>query len=789
LPATAEPEAPSRRRRALLIASGTYRDPGLARLRAPSTDVRALAAVLGDETIGGFDVRQAIDESTENVKREIEGFFVDSRLDDLLLLYFSGHGVLSQSRRFYFATATTELKWLGSTAVDDRFVNEMMEHSRARTIVLILDCCHSGAFGRGLAPKSALTVDVEHRFEGQGRVTLSASTELEYAFEETDPATAISELEPAAPGSLFTSCLVEGLTTGEADIDEDGEVSLDELYEYLYRRVRERSPHQTPGRAGSVRGGIVIAKTRRRPALAGELLAASRSSLPAVRLGAAGELAKLLPSPQADLAAAAFRELERLERDDDHGVAVAAAAALGRPPPPPPAPSRRGRVRSAVALTGVAAIAVAATFVATLGGPTSGEGTVPYDFDGDGAQEIAIAPVQAGTATVLIHRGPDGEAPVPVSAAAAGLPGANEDMQVGAGIASADFNGDARADLVLGTPELEAVGVLYGTAEGVTVGRGTQIERNAAEVPSRRFGFTLLADDFNDDGFGDLVVGAPGAGEDAGSIQILFGSDAGLSTDGARTLDPPAADLVGFGAVLARGDIDGDDNVDLVVGSPDPSEGSTAGHLGFCAGAANGPAACRLLIGPRNDSGTSDLAVADVTGDGHPDIVQGDTELFAAGTGGVRLWLGGPEGPANTPLERTADELGLSAGGSGDDEFGWAVEAGRFDDDEFADVAVGIPNADEATGAVAILHGAGDGFRTQGNETLRWEGATARDRFGSMLSLLRLAGRDEPELVIAAEGASAEDSVLVRRDGFETLPGLGPAMKGGVPDELRLGRD
>ena len=411
-----------RRRRALLIASGTYLDPGLARLRAPTADVRALAEVLGDDAIGGFDVRQAIDESTENVKREIEGFFVDSRLGDLLLLYFSGHGVLSQSRRFYFATATTELKWLGSTAVDDRFVNEMMEHSRARTIVLILDCCHSGAFGRGLAPKSALTVDVEHRFDGQGRVTLSASTELEYAFEETDPATAISELEPAAPGSLFTSCLVEGLTTGEADIDEDGEVTLDELYEYLYRRVRERSPHQTPGRAGSVRGGIVIARTRRRPALAGELLAASRSSLPAVRLGAAGELAKLLPSPQADLAAAAFRELERLERDDDHGVAVAAAAALGRPPPPPPAPSRRGRVRSAVALTGVAAIAVAATFVATLGGPTSAAGPVPYDFDGDGAQEIAIAPVQAGTATVLIHSGPDAEAPIPVSAAAAGLP-------------------------------------------------------------------------------------------------------------------------------------------------------------------------------------------------------------------------------------------------------------------------------------------------------------------------------------------------------------------------------
>ena len=155
----------------------------------------------------------------------------------------------------------------------------------------------------------------------------------------------------------------------------------------------------------------------------------------------------------------------------------------------------------------------------------------------------------------------------------------------------------------------------------------------------------------------------------------------------------------------------------------------------------------------------------------------------------MRLWLGGPEGPANTPLERTADELGLRAGVGGDDEFGRAVEAGRLDNDEFADVAVGIPGVDAATGAVAILHGAREGFRAQGNETLRWDGATAGDRLGSMLSLLRLAGRDEPELVIAAEGASAKDSVLVRRDGFETLPGLGPAMIAASPTELRLGRD
>ena len=256
----AAPEAPARRRRALLVATASYTDPGLAALRAPVGDVEALAQVLRDDSIGGFEVSELIDRPTEDIKREIEGFFDDARREDLLLLYFSGHGVLSRSRRFYFATTTTELQWLRATAIDDGFVNDVMQHSRARSIVLMLDCCHSGAFGKGLAPKGPLTVDVEHRFEGRGRVTLSASTELEYAFEETEAAT---DINAAAPGSLFTRSVVEGLTSGDADLDADGSIAVDELYDYLYQRMRDGPAHQTPGIAGDMRGDIVIARSRR----------------------------------------------------------------------------------------------------------------------------------------------------------------------------------------------------------------------------------------------------------------------------------------------------------------------------------------------------------------------------------------------------------------------------------------------------------------------------------------------------------------------------------------------
>ena len=95
-------DGPAGRRLALLVATANYSDAGLAALRAPTSDVRSLGEVLSDDAIGGFEVRELIDRPTEELKQEIEGFFGAGRPKDLLMLYVSGHGVLSQNRRFYW---------------------------------------------------------------------------------------------------------------------------------------------------------------------------------------------------------------------------------------------------------------------------------------------------------------------------------------------------------------------------------------------------------------------------------------------------------------------------------------------------------------------------------------------------------------------------------------------------------------------------------------------------------------------------------------------------------------
>jgi hypothetical protein len=316
----------------LIVASSEYQDPGLSELRAPAADADALAAVLSDPKIGGFEVRSLLNEPAHVVNEAVEEFLTDRSPDDLLLLHFSCHGIKDQGGELYFAMANTRLRLLGATAVAADFVNRRMTQSRSRRIVLFLDCCYAGAFDRGMTPRATKVVDLEERFGGRGRAVITASGAVEYAFEGGE----LTESGDPAP-SVFTTAMVRGLTTGEADRDQDGYVDLDELYDYVYDAVRKVTPHQTPSKwTFGVQGDLVIAR-RNTPvtqptALPPELQHSVDSPLAGVRAGAVGELARLLSGRHQGLALAARQALETLADDDSRTVVAAASAVLAGSP-------------------------------------------------------------------------------------------------------------------------------------------------------------------------------------------------------------------------------------------------------------------------------------------------------------------------------------------------------------------------------------------------------------------------------------------------------------------------
>jgi chaperonin GroEL len=225
-------------RYALLIAASEYEDQTLAQLRAPGQDVDRLAAILEAPEVGGFDSVTVLQDAADyQLRIAIEEMMAERLRDDLVLVYFSCHGIVDGQHRLYFAATNTRHTRPAGTAVSRTFVNEQLEGCVASAKVLILDCCYSGAFAEGFksAPATALEGQV-----GRGYVVLTASDAYEYAYE----ADSVTDAAPRA--SVFTDVLIEGLSSGAADLDGDHQIGVDELFRYVQEGVRRRSANQTP---------------------------------------------------------------------------------------------------------------------------------------------------------------------------------------------------------------------------------------------------------------------------------------------------------------------------------------------------------------------------------------------------------------------------------------------------------------------------------------------------------------------------------------------------------------
>ena len=323
------------RRLALLIATYAYEDEGLGKLTAPGHDAEALTEVLRDPAIAGFDVTILVNEPHHRIGEALGAFFHNRRHDDLTLLYFTGHGLKDDEGRLHLATTNTRRDNLLFTSLPAEQIDRAMSGCMSRRQVLILDCCYGGAFPAArLATKSDADVHTLERFQGRGRTILTASDATQYSFEG-------DQVSGSAPQSVFTRHLVQGLRDGSADLDGDGNITLDELYAYVHDRVVDEMPQQRPKKQDDVEGRIVIARNVNW-ALPAHLRHALRSPIATDRLGAVESLAHLYRVGNEAVRERAEDELRRLADDDSRSVSGAAAAHLGEQPvvqAPVPAPS------------------------------------------------------------------------------------------------------------------------------------------------------------------------------------------------------------------------------------------------------------------------------------------------------------------------------------------------------------------------------------------------------------------------------------------------------------------
>jgi hypothetical protein len=302
-------------------------------------------------------------------------------------------------------------------------------------------------------------------------------------------------------------------------------------------------------------------------------------------------------------------------------------------------------------------------------------------------------------------------------------PGAGN--EVGSALAVGDFDCDGRDDLAVGAPlddpdgvtDAGSVQIRYGL-EGIGVDPGfaplflsqlAGLAPDAAEVGDQ-LGAALAGGDFNGDGCDDLAIGVPGenggGAAQSGAVQIHYGGPAGLDDNSPALFDAGfissrhAGDRLG--SALAAGDFNGDGRDDLAIGVPWGEFGSAVADCGY------------VLVLPGSGGGVSTSA--------WQFVVQGNHPAFAI---------------------RGTPEV--------DDRFGAALAVGRFDDDAFADLAIGVPGEsvpEEGGGAptagagmVSVVYGSATGLSAVGDQIFDQDSGTladqaeAGDAFGSALAV------------------------------------------------------
>ena len=361
---------------------------------------------------------------------------------------------------------------------------------------------------------------------------------------------------------------------------------------------------------------------------------------------------------------------------------------------------------------------------------------------------------------------------------------------LGTSFAAGDFDGDGRDEIAIGAPEDSTI---QPSAGSVTLldyqpgGSWSESTINAdsngipgSSVSQGRFGRSLAAGDFNDDGFDDLAIGVPGEE----MVIRIRGSLSGLEFTGVSMLHRGTAGVPGdqgnderFGWALAFCDFNGDGFDDLAIGAPDTHVAgfNQAGEVVILEGSTTEMVGDPVAISQNNTPGAVEFG--DFFGDvlacgnvGAPNAIFSAEDLAVASTGenvgsiadagAVTVIFGGNgELDLGTAQLWTSDDFGVASETSA--RFGQSLAVGNLIGFSAGDLAIGAyataGNFSPAEGRVVVLEGgtAGVGnlrsfhFGPEGSAGID-AGETGNVFFGNVLAAGDFNGDNREDLAIGA---------------------------------------
>ena len=324
---------------------------------------------------------------------------------------------------------------------------------------------------------------------------------------------------------------------------------------------------------------------------------------------------------------------------------------------------------------------------------------------------------------------------------------------------------------------------IYGSRNGLTTTGNRTWHQNKKNINGTAekndyFGESLAVGDFDNDGYDDLVVGAPdediGSVEEAGGVNVIYGSGSGLTSSSdqdwnqtdinyeynfrgfnnaefAKEDEPTDEDH--FGKSLAPGDFNNDGYDDLAIGVPGedidypwyavPDDIDNFGAVNLIYGSDNGLTKDHqnqnvwyqnrpdvYVDNKQRTTGTAEdddnfgesLAVGDFDNDGYDDLVVGvpGEDIGSITNAGMVNVIYGYSGGLYISETWHQNKNNINETAQGGDHFGESLAVGDFNNDGYDDLAIGVPDENigsiKNAGMVNIIYGSSSGLTSSGDQ-------------------------------------------------------------------------
>jgi len=197
---------------------------------------------------------------TKNNVLALKSFLAQADINDQVMVFIAGHGVLDQNLDYFFATYNMDFNNPAEKGLAYEDLEGLLDGIKPLKKTLLIDACHSGEIDKddvelannesseegdvqfrtvGNSVKSKLGIENTAELtkslftdlrKGTGATVISSAGGMEFAMESAE-----------WKNGLFTYCLLNGITTKKADLNKDGEIWLSELQQYVGEQVTKLS--------------------------------------------------------------------------------------------------------------------------------------------------------------------------------------------------------------------------------------------------------------------------------------------------------------------------------------------------------------------------------------------------------------------------------------------------------------------------------------------------------------------------------------------------------------------